>query len=212
MAAASRPIAALGTADSRRRRLARRLPLVSFGMGWFFLQLLPTSLIPRNDLLSERNLYLPSIGLVAGARRAWLAFHATAHDDLAKTRLVQFCLGKPGTHVSSGALPLHVQRNQLYRDRLLLWSDAVKKSPNKARPHNNLGHAYALARTTGTGPSKNFAWPPDWIPITFSHSKISVTPIFIELDGGSHHGASVSIARLLQHRLAIAQEPVACSH
>jgi tetratricopeptide (TPR) repeat protein len=26
----------------------------------------------------------------------------------------------------------------------LLWSDAVLKSPNKARPHNNLGHAYAL--------------------------------------------------------------------
>jgi Flp pilus assembly protein TadD len=26
----------------------------------------------------------------------------------------------------------------------LLWSDAVLKSPNKARPHNNLGYAYAL--------------------------------------------------------------------
>jgi tetratricopeptide (TPR) repeat protein len=36
------------------------------------------------------------------------------------------------------------QRNQLYQDRLLLWSDAVRKSPNKARPHNNLGYAYAL--------------------------------------------------------------------
>ena len=43
---------------------ARRLPLVAFGLGWFFIQLLPTSLIPRNDLLSERNLYLPSIGLL----------------------------------------------------------------------------------------------------------------------------------------------------
>jgi tetratricopeptide (TPR) repeat protein len=36
------------------------------------------------------------------------------------------------------------QRNLLYQDRLLLWSDAVAKSPNKARPHNNLGYAYAL--------------------------------------------------------------------
>ena len=41
--------------------LWRRYPLVAFGLGWFFIQLLPTSLIPRNDLLSERNLYLPSI-------------------------------------------------------------------------------------------------------------------------------------------------------
>lgn len=36
------------------------------------------------------------------------------------------------------------QRNQLYQDRLSLWSDAVLKSPAKARPHNNLGYAYAL--------------------------------------------------------------------
>ena len=35
-------------------------------------------------------------------------------------------------------------RNDLYRDAVLLWSDAVEKSPGKARPHNNLGHAYAL--------------------------------------------------------------------
>jgi len=34
----------------------RRFPLVAFGLGWFFIHLLPTSLIPRNDLLSERNL------------------------------------------------------------------------------------------------------------------------------------------------------------
>jgi len=36
------------------------------------------------------------------------------------------------------------QRNVLYRDAVLLWSDTVEKSPHKARPHNNLGHAYAL--------------------------------------------------------------------
>ncbi len=37
---------------------------MAFGLAWFFIQLLPISLIPRNDLLSERNLYLPSIGLL----------------------------------------------------------------------------------------------------------------------------------------------------
>jgi Tfp pilus assembly protein PilF len=36
------------------------------------------------------------------------------------------------------------QRNALYRDPVLLWSDTVEKSPQKARPHNNLGHAYLL--------------------------------------------------------------------
>jgi hypothetical protein len=34
------------------------------GILWFFLHLLPTnSVLPRYDVLSERNLYLPSIGL-----------------------------------------------------------------------------------------------------------------------------------------------------
>ena len=36
-----------------------------------------------------------------------------------------------------------VQRNVLYRDSVLLWSDAAEKSPQKARPHNNLGHSHA---------------------------------------------------------------------
>jgi len=42
----------------------RRAPFLSFGILWFLLQISPTnSIIPRYDLLRERNLYLPSIGL-----------------------------------------------------------------------------------------------------------------------------------------------------
>jgi protein involved in temperature-dependent protein secretion len=39
---------------------------------------------------------------------------------------------------------LTYQRNLLYHDEVSLWSDTVRKSPVKARPHNNLGHAYAM--------------------------------------------------------------------
>jgi tetratricopeptide (TPR) repeat protein len=122
----------------------RRFPLLAFGIGWFFVQLLPTTLIPRNDLLSERNLYLPAIGLllaivVLGSQLIhWFltiiqrpAFVRVASAGLAMALIVTLCFF---TH----------QRNILYQDRLLLWSDAVAKSPNKARPHNNLGYAYAL--------------------------------------------------------------------
>lgn len=122
----------------------RRYPLVTFGLGWFFLQLLPISLIPRNDLLSERNLYLPSIGL----------FLAIVALGSCCTQWVTTLLARPGfvrfTFIGIAALLVIVlgtftyQRNQLYQDRLLLWSDAVLKSPAKARPHNNLGYAYAL--------------------------------------------------------------------
>ena len=123
---------------------SRRYPLVAFGVGWFFIQLLPTSLIPRNDLLSERNLYLPSIGLLlalvvlSSRSMQWLT------TILPRPRLVQFVsTGLAATLILVLCLFTY-QRNQLYHDRLLLWSDAVEKSPNKARPHNNLGYAYAL--------------------------------------------------------------------
>jgi hypothetical protein len=123
---------------------AKRLPLFAFGLGWFFIQLLPTSLIPRNDLLSERNLYLPTIGLLLAI--VTLGSHLisrllTVVRCPALVRIVSVVLAT----ISIVVLCLFTyQRNLLYQDRLLLWSDTVRKSPHKARPHNNLGYAYAL--------------------------------------------------------------------
>ena len=123
---------------------SRRYPLVAFGVVWFFIQLLPTSLIPRNDLLSERNLYLPSIGLLLAI--VALGSHLTHWRTtiLQRPGLIRFGLAGLATAMVLVLCLFTYQRNQLYQDRLLLWSDAVLKSPNKARPHNNLGYAYAL--------------------------------------------------------------------
>lgn len=124
--------------------MAHRLPPVSFGIGWFLLQLLPTSLIPRADLLSERNLYLASIGLSL-ALVVLVATLLARSDEMVKHPSLVRSVGAGIACVLVVELYLMtVQRNTLYRDQLSLWSDAVKKSPNKARPHNNLGHAYAL--------------------------------------------------------------------
>jgi tetratricopeptide (TPR) repeat protein len=35
-----------------------------------------------------------------------------------------------------------IERNRIFRDGTTLWADAAKKSPNKMRPHHNLGKAY----------------------------------------------------------------------
>lgn len=107
---------------------ARRYPLLAFGILWFFLQLLPTnSVLPREDLLSERNLYLAAPGLFLAVVSLW----ASASKRL---RLLPWVV-----------LPLLVaatlSRNALYADPAELWSDAARKSPAKARPHVNLGHA-----------------------------------------------------------------------
>jgi tetratricopeptide (TPR) repeat protein len=124
--------------------MLHRLPLATFGIAWFFLQLLPTFLIPRADLLSERNLYLASFGLfisfvvLASQGIVWL-IHA-----LKRPRLVQISSASLACVVLFSLGFATVQRNIVYHDQISLWSDTVVKSPNKARPHNNLGHAYAL--------------------------------------------------------------------
>ena len=123
---------------------ARRIPLVAFGLAWFFIQLLPTSVIPRNDLLSERNLYLPAIGLLLAI--VALGSHLI-HRVLPSVR--RPALARLGSTVLATTVIVVLcvftyQRNRLYQDQMSLWSDTVRKSPNKARPHNNLGRAHAL--------------------------------------------------------------------
>jgi tetratricopeptide (TPR) repeat protein len=124
--------------------MARRVPLLSLGLGWFFVHLLPTSLIPRADLLSERNLYLASIGLIltvvvlVALLLQWLTV-AVPYPGM--SRVGGYSVALPALLVLS---VLTYQRNLLYHDEVSLWSDTVRKSPLKARPHNNLGHAYAL--------------------------------------------------------------------
>jgi len=122
----------------------KQRPLVSLGLLWFFLTLTPTnSVIPRFDLLSERNFYLPSIGLFLAmvslavtAVSAWRdRLSGGARRALALAPLVIALLLIASTHI----------RNRVYSDQVAFWSDAVAKSPGKARTQNNAGYAFYLA-------------------------------------------------------------------
>lgn len=124
--------------------MARHRPLMSFGMGWFVLQMLPTTIIPRSDLLSERNLYLASIGVLLVLVSLGSQFTRRLVTAFQHPRLVPAGAGTLALALICCLCIFTYQRNALYRDPVLLWSDTVEKSPQKARPHNNLGHAYLL--------------------------------------------------------------------
>ena len=124
--------------------LWRRVPLVAFGIGWCCVQLLPTNLIPRNDLLSERNLYLASIGVLLVLVFLGSQFTRWLVTVFQPPRPVPAGVGTIALALICCLCVFTYQRNALYRDPVLLWSDTVEKSPQKARPHNNLGHAYLL--------------------------------------------------------------------
>ncbi len=108
--------------------LARRRPLASFGIFWFLGNLVVESSVIPLDMAFEHRLYLPLLGFllflvgIGGVRRKALIY---------------------------GAFPVilifsiwTIQRNIVWKDELTLWSDCLNKSPNKARPHRNLGFAY----------------------------------------------------------------------
>ena len=104
---------------------ARRCGLVVFGLGWFAIALLPTSLVPLHVLVNEHRLYLPLAGLAlaTGALLEKLPLHRGWPLALA------ILIG------------LAIQRNAVWRDEETLWRDAVAKGPQMARPHVNLGKA-----------------------------------------------------------------------
>lgn len=120
----------------------RRAPTVSLGLGWFFIALLPAhSVIPRFDILSERNLYLPAVGIfiVVGTAVSWLGARAAGRwprGGLAAASLFLCVLAWLGT--------ASVARNRVYASEVALWQDAVAKSPRKSRPHQNLGYALRM--------------------------------------------------------------------
>ena len=122
----------------------RRLPLFSFGIGWFFVLLLPTSLIPRADLLSERNLYPAFLGLALAIVVFGSRFVEWLMTLLGRARLVRLSANGLAIGLLLMLCFFTYERNALYRSEVSLWGDAVQKSPTKARPHNNLGHAYAM--------------------------------------------------------------------
>jgi tetratricopeptide (TPR) repeat protein len=122
---------------------ARRMPLVSVGLGWFLVCLLPAhSLVPRYDILSERNLYLPSAGMFIAATASFVSL-----VDLAgRARRWPAVAGVAAYAVAVAWLgAATIDRNRAYRDEVTFWLDAARKSPRKSRPHANLGYALMKA-------------------------------------------------------------------
>jgi tetratricopeptide (TPR) repeat protein len=112
--------------------LAKKERLISFCILWFFGNLvIESSVIPVAIIFEHRN-YLPSM-LVFLIPIIWV--ERNVKFDWLKIGLVCAVVGVFSIWT--------YQRNQVWENRISLWQDCVKKSPNKARPHNNLGQALA---------------------------------------------------------------------
>jgi tetratricopeptide (TPR) repeat protein len=108
-------------------------PALGFLGAWFFLILSPSSsVVPLvAQTIAEHRMYLPLasvVVLVVIATSRWLGRWA-----------LPFCMA-----LAAALLVGTLQRNEIYRSELRIWSDTVAKQPENERARNNLGNALVL--------------------------------------------------------------------
>ena len=110
--------------------------MIVFCALWFLITLAPTnSILPRADLLSERNLYLPVFAWsLLLSIFLYHLFKQTGTSRAGKVAVVTLLLLLN--------LSLLIDRNSTYRSETLLWEDTFKKSPGQLRALHNLSHFY----------------------------------------------------------------------
>lgn len=117
----------------------RRWTLVGAGILWFYITVsVESSVIVLVDLLFEHRAYLPSAGvfmaLVAGGSMAARTLRSRDRRLEAWLLLALIVASLTGATII---------RNHVWSDTVLIWLEAVDKSPQNPRAQNNLGQAYA---------------------------------------------------------------------
>ena len=110
--------------------LAKKERIISFCILWFFGNLVIESSVIGLELIFEHRLYLPSMML--SLLLVLLAFRYIRPKWVAIAIITTF--------IAMGSVWSN-QRNKVWQSEISIWQDCVKKSPEKARPYNNLGFA-----------------------------------------------------------------------
>lgn len=114
--------------------LFKKYRLISFGIFWFFIaMLIESSLIPIRDVIFEHRLYLPLLGFALIL--SYLVFKFLTRKSV-RYAIIAIILLIP---VYAAAT---LNRNEVWKTRYSLWSDAVKKAPQRERAWYWLGSAY----------------------------------------------------------------------
>ncbi|MDO9515292.1 MAG: tetratricopeptide repeat protein [Syntrophales bacterium] len=118
--------------------IARKRPLISFCILFFFLNhLIEGSFIPLELMYEHRN-YIPSMFFFVPV----VIFMLYVINYFSYTKAIQFTMVAVFIFLLSAQGHTVFIRNTLFEHPLLLWSDNVEKTPTLSRPYNNLGAAY----------------------------------------------------------------------
>ena len=126
--------------------LANAPPLGFLG-AWFFFTLAPSSsLVPIQDMVAERRMYLPLAAVVTLAViAAWNGLTALSRR-FARTRAARGWAGFALTALIAGTLAWRTaERNQDYHSGIAIWTNTIRHRPLNGRAWNNLGYSYYKA-------------------------------------------------------------------
>ena len=114
-------------------KLFNKYRLVSFGIFWFFITLLPeSSLWPNKDVIFEHRLYLPMMGFGIFLSSGLFYFFEAAGIQAVRVLFLIILVFSIMTY----------QRNRVWADEFTLWDDAVHQSPRSTVAYLNRGAAY----------------------------------------------------------------------
>jgi Flp pilus assembly protein TadD len=121
--------------------------VIGFGLLWFLIALLPTSLFPLAEVMNDHRTFLPYIGLVIALAglisllfQARIAQYAVVKVALSFAILFILCANGYATF----------QRNKVWQSEETLWRDVSMKSPRNPRGLMNYGNTL-MAKGDFTG-------------------------------------------------------------
>lgn len=110
---------------------------VSFGLAWFFIALVPTSVVPLAEVLNDHRLYFPFVGLTIAALWpvALFIFSRLQPKPQLNIKLISLAF----LLILAGHAYGTYQRNKVWDNEESLWYDVTVKSPQNGRGLMNYG-------------------------------------------------------------------------
>jgi Tfp pilus assembly protein PilF len=118
--------------------IARKRPLISFCIIFYFLNHLIEGSIFNLELIYEHRNYLPSMLLFIPLAE----FILYAIDYFSYQKIIQCIVALGIVIILVGEGDITYGRNKIVSDDFLLWFDNIDKSPGLSRPHSNMGSIY----------------------------------------------------------------------